>query len=743
MEQTSAVKRSFISEQMPLAIHVEDYEDWRETVKEYIDLKSSIEFAEIIQGSSIQEVRKHLENVTQPLVVIIDLRIDEASPLYEGYHWLLEEWPAFSRKHPQASIFVISGELDLHDPIQEGIIETLVRRGIPEDHIFRKSRWDEERDQFIEVMDEALRKQMDAKETSANNIDPYIEHIVHHAAVSDSDRPESLMLPILIRTTTKEWKYDSVPDLQVLGQIETIYACVGSMRSMEFLQNDPEVIKVEASRPSGGYDCSQSVPFVNGSAVHNDIGEKGDRVIVALVDSGIDIFHKAFRKSDGTTRIKAIWNQNDTTGTSPEGFLVGTEYKEREINNFLKKGTVPDLLRTTKKDHGTHVAGIAAGSPTNNFAGGVAPEAHLLLVIPSIDVPGVVSIGYSNSHMLALEYIRKVADEENLPVVINVSQGQNAGAHDGTSNLEKAFDGITAYGQQPGIVVIKSAGNERDKRIHAKLKLSSTSQAQLDWKVKSSDRGRDVLELWFKASYEFHFRLFDPRNKSTPWVTWDQTVSGNFPSGNAYCLTYTKFDRDNGDSRLIVSVSRGTHSNVLEGEWNLEIVSENVKGEGEIHAWLERNIERSTEFLNHLDEEVTLSIPGTANHVIAVGSVLSSMPLRLSPFSAYGPTRDGRSKPDLSAPGENIGSSASHSDDGITTMSGTSMAAPHVTGAIALLLSRGEKRIEAGLDKHRLNSAQIQAGVVQGVKSYSGSWNRGTGYGVLDIEAFFRVFGFA
>src|SRR5262249_55013964 len=152
--------------------------------------------------------------------------------------------------------------------------------------------------------------------------------------------------------------------------------------------------------------------------------------------------------SDGSTRIKAIWNQNDTTGNPPKDFLVGTEYKESEINSFLKKGSVPDMLRTTEKDHGTHVAGIAAGNPTDNFAGGVAPEAHLLLVIPSIDVPDVVSIGYSNSHTLALEYIGKVADEENLPVVINVSQGQNAGAHDGTSNLEKAFDGITAYGQQ-------------------------------------------------------------------------------------------------------------------------------------------------------------------------------------------------------------------------------------------------------------------------------------------------------
>jgi endonuclease G len=390
------------------------------------------------------------------------------------------------------------------------------------------------------------------------------------------------------------------------------------------------------------------------------------------------------------------------------------------------------------------VAGIAAGAPTENFTGGVAPEAPLLLVIPSTDVEEWISLGYSLSHSLALQYIRGIAKSEDLPVVINVSQGHNAGAHDGTSNLENGFDEITRYGQEPGIVVIKSAGNERDKRIHAKLKMSSGSQEHLDWEVKSTDHGRDVLELWFKASNEFKFRLVDPLNKPTPWITWsDPSATGNFPSGNYYKIDFTRFHRDNGDSQLIVWVSRGFESYVEKGIWSLEILSENVKGPGEIHAWLERNRKRPTAFLNHLDEEVTLSIPGTADHVISVSSVASAMPLRLSAFSSYGPTRDGRNKPDLAAPGEDIGSSASGSGDGIITMSGTSMAAPHVTGAIALLLSRGEKRIAAGTDKQRLNSAQIQAAIIQGVKNYDGIWNRGTGFGVLDIEAFFRVFGFA
>ena len=50
-----------------------------------------------------------------------------------------------------------------------------------------------------------------------------------------------------------------------------------------------------------------------------------------------------------------------------------------------------------------------------------------------------------------------------MPVVVNVSQGMNAGAHDGKSMLEVAFDEFSKGGRQRGRVIVKSAGNERHK----------------------------------------------------------------------------------------------------------------------------------------------------------------------------------------------------------------------------------------------------------------------------------------
>jgi subtilisin family serine protease len=740
----------------PIAVYVEDDDQWREDVEEYIRRFSGIEFGDFIAGSSIEEVRGRLYSVLGPMVILVDLRLGRDKANYSGYHWLLEDLRPFVSRNASTEVFVISG--NLHEAIQE----TLERRGIPEDHIYDKGDWAEERDAFLDVLRKAVAQMDDTalanitRGASGQEIDSYLIHtfraiqeeIGRDISETRTHIEEPILLPMLVRTRDEFWEHEGIPDLQVLGQTGNIFSCLGGLRTITALERDADVVDVEASRPGADPDCHLSLPFVRAEVVHQQSAERGDSALIGIIDTGLDVLHEAFRDASGKqTRILAIWDQTDESGPHPAGQKIGREYTQEAINAYIKTGNAPENLTVHPQEHGTHVASIAAGRPVGSFFGGIAPEAKIVVVIPALKVdPGTqpVSLGYSVSHQLALDYIRNIAQREELPVVINVSQGMNAGAHDGTSNLEKVFDLIIDNGKKPGIAVVKSAGNERNRGGHACLRMASNSSESLKWKSKRLHFGSDVVELWFKASDRFRFRLCDPKSNMTEWVDWSNPKEeGYFPTGNHYQMSLVRYHPDNGDSRFLITITGGQATLMEPGMWSLEIESGLVRSSGEIHAWLERRNDRPMGFVNHLAEYVTLSIPATANYVISVGSVHSSMPYRLGDHSSYGPTRDGRYKPDLAAPGEGIRAAESGSSNGAIDMSGTSMAAPHVTGAIALLFSYRMKQHSQISNWRQFNAAQIQAAITQASQNYSGNWHPGMGFGILDVERLFRELGSA
>jgi subtilisin family serine protease len=572
-----------------------------------------------------------------------------------------------------------------------------------------------------------------------------------------------LLLPMLVRVVDARAvpEISEAPDCVVTGVVGSIVACRGSRETLHKLANNPKVLSIESSRPSSGLDCANSVPFVRANQVHRDPNhpERGDAALVAIIDNGIDVLHEAFLDRNRDTRIEAIWDQTDPTGpgpTIPGCRSYGTLHIAADIEGYILAGNVPPGLgrnpatRNAKGEavgnggHGTHVASIAAGRTTQDFAGGVAPEARLVVVIATIeaDAADPVSIGYSKSHVDALSFIELEADRLTLPVVVNVSAGMNAGAHDGTSALEAAFDMFTKGGRLPGRAVVKSAGNQRGFGGHARFAMLPNSAETLSWQSRKGHAGPDVVELWFRASDDLKFSLTDPSGDQTPWVDADnRQKQGRFPSGYEYDIRYSKFHWDNGDSRVLVRVMGGQHAWIDVGDWRLEVHSDAVQSEGRVHAWLERKDPRAVAFSNHQSEEFTLSIPGTARTVVAVGSVASQMPAKVALYSSFGPTRDRRDKPDLVAPGEKIVAAQGGTTDGAVAMSGTSMAAPHVSGAIALLFSAQAKRMRTDSAIKQLNAAQIRAGLEQSSQNFNGRSTASLGYGVLDVEKLLSRFG--
>ncbi|WP_276949991.1 S8 family peptidase [Acetatifactor muris] len=208
----------------------------------------------------------------------------------------------------------------------------------------------------------------------------------------------------------------------------------------------------------------------------------GEGVLVAILDSGIDWRMQEFRNSDGSTRIRYLWDQTlraegiseteDRTepgtadsfaGRPPEGLRLGVEFDSDQINQALSAATAGQqfelLPSVDTSGHGTAVAGIAAGN--SSAYQGVAPEAELLIV--KLGLPDVSSFPRTTEIMRGVTYAVRKAIELKMPVVINLSFGNTYGAHDGSSLLERFLDNSAEIGRT---VICVGSGNEGNSGGH-------------------------------------------------------------------------------------------------------------------------------------------------------------------------------------------------------------------------------------------------------------------------------------
>lgn len=576
---------------------------------------------------------------------------------------------------------------------------------------------------------------------TAEDLEKGVEPLEHADAV----------IPLLIRVERPDWTGEGIPGLRVTSRLGAVISAHGSEESLRALERDDAVESVEASRPleSPG-ELATSVPLVGGHQVHGLHGEQGDRALIAVVDEGVDVLHEAFRDANGGSRIVALWDQADSSGVpARHPFGYGTLHLRSDIDGYIATGAVPPGLGRDVDGHGTHVASIAAGRAAGSFAGGMAPAASLVIVRSlqrRFEDGQVTSLGYSHNHVDALAWIRDVAASQGQPVVVNMSLGMNAGAHDGSSLLEIAFDEFSSGGRVPGRVIVKSAGNEGGRRGHAQLTLRQGDAEAIQWETTAARRDQDVIEVWFRSSHELEFELENPRGDRSALVSLiSPRDAGSFSTTagplDRYDLDLERLHSDNGDSRLLVRVHRGGVPAVFEiGVWTLHVRARAAFGDCRLDAWIERRNTRPLAFTNHLVDDCSLSIPATARSVIAVGSISPSAPFAIAVSSSRGPTRDERAKPDVTAPGDGITAARGGTARGTVGKPGTSMAAPHVAGALALLMSHWEKRQGEVEGWRRLNAVQMRAALVNTAQGFSGSHDNARGFGRLEVRALIDYF---
>jgi hypothetical protein len=178
------------------------------------------------------------------------------------------------------------------------------------------------------------------------------------------------------------------------------------------------------------------------------------------------------------------------------------------------------------------------------------------------------------------------------------------------------------------------------------------------------------------------------------------------------------------------------------GTWLVRLHGREIR-DGEFHAWIERDdpqqlgrvAEREAwafpSFFTEgsLVDNTTVSSLGCGNRVITVAN-LDEVQNKINISSSQGPTRDGRQKPDVAAPGTDVVAAKgfADTDDEWLAMTGTSMASPRVTGVVGLMLARNP----------RLTAAQIEAIIRRTAKPLPGAsyeWTNDAGFGVIDPKA--------
>lgn len=465
---------------------------------------------------------------------------------------------------------------------------------------------------------------------------------------------------------------------------------------------------------------------------------RGQGVLMGFVDTGIDYTNSLFRYEDGSTRIKYLWDQS-ISGDNPEGFAIGTEFTEEQIDEALRSPDPFEIVPSRDTaGHGTFMASIAAGRSDDPELMGAAPDSELVVVklrqaskyaretqlIPdwaenAFEAPDL---------MMGIEYILERAIELNRPVSICIGLGTNQGGHDGFTILEDYLDLITYRSE---VCLVTAAGNESHTGHHTSGVVEQGRQRSAEISV--PDNASDIpISLINAASDRISVTVQSPTGEQV----------GPIPARSG-TIVRSRLILERSTVQIAyyfpVEGSGGQHVNIniydpTPGIWTI-VINGDIVLSGIYNIWLpiEGFVSPGVEFLTPVPY-TTIVVPGTTPSIITCGAY-NSRNNALFIDSSWGPTRLPMQAPDFTAPGVEVGGMY---PGGPGTMTGTSAAAAITAGAAALMLQWGAVEGNAPfMNTHHLKSFFIRGAQRDPNIVYP---NEQWGYGRLNLEGIFSQF---